>query len=144
LRDARFDRAVMKAADSGEPIPADLVNKMVTAYKNRALRYRAETIARKETITSLHTAQEMAMQQAIAKGAVSRSAVTYIWRTAHDKRVRGTHRAMDGQVRGEGQQFITGGGAHLLYPGDPSGPAAEVINCRCWREPRIDFLAGIK
>lgn len=144
LRDKRFDRAVMKAADSGEPIPADLVNKMVTAYKNRALRYRAEMIARKETITSLHTAQEISMQQAIAKGAVDRSAVTYVWRTAHDKRVRDSHRAMDGQVKPEGQPFITGGGTHLLYPGDPSGPADEVINCRCFREPKIDFLRGIR
>jgi len=144
LRDARFDGTVMKAADSGEPISGDLISKMVTAYKNRALRYRAETIARKETITSLHTAQEFSMQQAIAKGVVDRSTVTYIWRTAHDKRVRETHRPMDGQVRAEGQSFITGGGAHLLYPGDPSGPPEEVINCRCFREPRIDFLAGIK
>jgi hypothetical protein len=144
LRDKRFDSAVMKAANSGEPIPADLVNKMVTAYKNRALRYRAETIARKETITSLHTAQEQAMQQAIGKGAVAANTVTYVWRTAHDNRVRDTHRAMDGQVKKQGQPFITGGGALLLYPGDPSGPAEEVIGCRCFREPRIDFLAGIK
>ncbi len=144
LRDARFDRAVQKAADSGEAIPADLQAKMVTAYKNRALRYRAETIARKETITALHTAQEMSMQQAIGAGVVDRSTVTYIWRTAHDNRVRDTHRPMDRQVRAEGQPFVTGGGAHLLYPGDPSGPAAEVINCRCYREPKIDFLAGIK
>ncbi len=144
LRDKRFDRAVMKAADSGEPIPSALVDKMVLAYKNRALRYRAETIARKETITSLHTAQEMAMQQAIGSGVVDRSTVTYVWRTAHDNRVRDTHRPMAGQVRAEGKPFITGGGAHLLYPGDPSGPAAEVINCRWYREPKIDFLAGIK
>lgn len=144
LRDKRFDKSVMKAANSGEPIPQDLIDKMVASYKTRALRYRAETIARKETITALHTAQEQSMQQAISKGAVSADTVTYVWHTAHDSRVRDTHRTMDRQVRKQGQMFVTGGGAHLLYPGDPSGPAAEVINCRCYREPKIDFLAGIK
>lgn len=144
LRDKRFDRAVLKAAKDGEPLPSSLVNKMVTNYKNRALRYRAETIARKETITALHTAQEQAMQQAINSGAVDQTTLTYIWRTAHDDRVRETHRAMDGQVRKAGVPFTTGSGAHLRYPGDPNGPAEETINCRCWREPRVDFLAGIR
>ncbi len=144
LRDARFDRAVLKAASSGEPIPSSLVDKMVTAYKNRALRYRAETIARKETLTSLHQAQEMAMKQAIGNGAVAADTVSFIWRTADDNRVRESHEVMDGQVRKRGQMFVTGNGARLLFPGDPSGPAEDVINCRCWREPKIDFLAGIR
>lgn len=144
LRDNRFDRAVIKAAESGEPIPAALREKMVTAYKNRALRYRAETIARKETITALHTAQEQAMQQAIASGAISPDAVTYTWHTAHDKRVRDTHRTMDGQVKPMGQPFVTGAGVRLRYPGDELGPPAEVINCRCWREPKVDFLRGVR
>ena len=144
LRDARFDRAVLKAESSGQPLERGLIDKMVTAYKNRALKYRADTIARKETITALHTAQEKAVQQAIGKGVVDQTAVTYVWRTAHDSRVRTSHLVMDGQVRKEGQPFVTGAGYHLLYPGDPSGPASEVINCRCYREPKIDFLAGIK
>jgi hypothetical protein len=42
-----------------------------------------------------------------------------------------------------GVPFTTGAGVHLLYPGDPAGPAAEVINCRCFREPKINFLKGI-
>lgn len=144
LRDKRFDATVLRAAKEGKALTSAQINTMVTAYKNRALRYRAETIARAETITALHTAQEQAMQQAIQSGAIKQSQVTYIWRTAHDKRVRHTHRTMDGQIKPMGQAFVTGSGAHLMYPGDPSGPAAEVINCRCFREPKVDFLAGIK
>jgi hypothetical protein len=143
LRDKRFDKTVQRYADSGEPIPQDLIDKMVTNYKNRALRYRGETIARKETITSLHTAQEQAMNQAIAAGNINKEDVSYIWHTAHDSRVRATHRPMDGQKRALGVPFTTGAGVHLRYPGDPSGPAAEVINCRCFREPRINFLRGL-
>lgn len=143
LRDKRFDKTVRKYAEMGQPVPAPLRATMEASYRNRALRLRAETIARKESITALHAAQDEAMRQAVAKGLDS-TTVTYVWRTAHDKRVRDTHKTMDGQVRPYGEDFVTGAGVALAYPGDPSGPAAEVLNCRCFREPRVDFLAGIK
>ncbi len=144
LRDKRFDKTILKAVKNGEAIPADLQAKMVRNYTNRALQYRAETIARSETITALHAAQEQSVNQAIQSGAITQSQVKYVWHTAHDARVRDTHRSMDNQVQRMGVPFVTGSGAHLLYPGDPSGPAAEVINCRCARLPRIDYLQGIK
>lgn len=144
LRDRRFDGTVRRAAESGQPIPADVRDKMVTAYKNRALRYRAETIARTEAMAAVHGAQEQAIEQALDKGGIDPAAVAYVWRTAGDKRVRDSHRAMDGQVARRGEAFTTGSGAKLRYPGDPSGPPGEVINCRCWREPKIDFLRGVR
>lgn len=144
LRDRRFDPAVRKAAASGEPIPADLRAKMVAAYKNRALRFRAEAIARTEAMRALHQSQEEAMRQAIDAGAVQAQDVQFVWRTAHDDRVRDTHRTMDGQTRPIGAPFVTGSGARLRYPGDPAGPPHETIQCRCFREPKIDFLRGIR
>ena len=144
LRDKRFDAAVKRAALAGEPIPAALRQKMVDAYRNRALRYRAEAIARTESMASLHQAQEEAIRQAIESGAVQSAQVEYIWRTARDTRVRDTHQTMDGQRVSRGELFITGSGARLRFPGDPTGPASEIINCRCWREPKVDFLAGIR
>lgn len=143
LRDARFDASVRKAAASGTPISGDLKAKMLAAYKNRALRLRAETIARSETITSLHTAQDQAIEQAIASGAVAREAVTFKWRSAHDKRVRDAHRNLDGQTAKYGESFQSDLGP-IRYPGDPQAVAANRINCRCWREPDVDFLRGIK
>lgn len=142
LRDRRFDAAVRRAARTGEPIQADLRAKMVMAYKNRALRYRAETIARTEAMASLHQSQEEAMKQAVESGVIQQSTVTFVWHTARDERVRDSHRAMEGQTRAWGRPFETGNGARLRYPGDPMGPAAEVIQCRCWREPVVDFLAA--
>ncbi len=144
LRDKRFDRTVARAAKEGRALTASEIEPMVKSYRNRALQYRAETIARKETITSLHTAQELAVDQAIAAGAIDRTKLIFVWHTAHDSRVRQTHRSMDGQVRKDGVPFTTGSGASLRYPGDPMGPASEVIGCRCFREPRMDFLAGIR
>lgn len=143
LRDKRFDGAVNKAAKFGEPIPADLRAKMVNAYKARALRYRAETIARSEAMTALHAAQHEAMRQAVDAGGVQQSAVEFIWRTARDSRVRDTHKAMDGQRQPMGAMFVSPSGAQLAYPGDPNAPASETVNCRCWREMKVDFLAGV-
>ncbi len=144
LRDKRFDRAVIAAERDGQPLAQSLINKMVTAYKNRALRFRGEAIARSEAILSMHESQAQAMRQAIAQGIVRADTVTYIWRTAHDKRVRDSHRSMDGQTRKLGQPFVSGLGNLLEYPGDQSAPPEDVINCRCWRETKIDFLAGVR
>jgi len=144
LRDKRFDSAIRKAIAEQKPLPAELREKMLVAYRNRALRLRAETIARTEAMVALHESQSVAMQAAIQSGAIDEDQVAFVWRTARDARVRDTHRTMNGQRAVLGQPFISGSGARIRYPGDPAAPAAEVINCRCWREPKIDYLRGIR
>lgn len=142
LHDKRFNRAIIKAAETKTPLSAELREKMVAAYRNRALRYRAETIARKEAITALHEAQEQALNQAVSAG-VDPATITMTWRSAHDKRVRDAHRALDGESIRRGGVFRSMLGP-IRYPGDPNASAANVINCRCWLEPKIDFLVGIR
>ena len=44
-----------------------------------------------------------------------------------DKRTRDTHAELNGTIIGLQERFSNG----LLYPGDPSGPAKEIINYRC-------------
>ncbi|WP_029581942.1 phage minor head protein [Bradyrhizobium sp. URHD0069] len=143
LRDARFDRAVAKAVRDKEPIPADLRAKMVAAYRNRALRYRAETIARSETIRALHQAQHDAIDQAIKSGALKADTVTMVWRSAHDKRVRDAHRELNGSRIRYGGVFQSSLGP-IRFPGDPNASVANTISCRCFLEPSVDFLSGIK
>jgi hypothetical protein len=128
LRDARFDPAVIRAAESGDAIPADLIDKMVKAYINRALRYRAETIARTESMTALHQAQEMAMQQAVGAGALSIDKVSYVWRATEDGRTRDAHRELDGQVAKMGVPFQSSLGP-IRFPGDPLASLENTINC---------------
>lgn len=144
LRDSRFDGAVRKAVKAGEPIPDETISKMVNTYENRALRYRAESIARTEAMTALHESQQQAMEQAVETGAISKQDVTFIWRATNDDRTRDSHAAMDGQEVGMGEMFITGDGNALEFPGDPNGDPSETINCRCAREVNVDFLAGIE
>lgn len=52
------------------------------------------------------------------------------WVAHLDGRTRDSHREADGQVQLEFEPF-TVGGALMQYPCDMSGPAAEVMNCRC-------------
>lgn len=53
-----------------------------------------------------------------------------LWLATDDSRTRTTHRTSDGQRTPIGQPF-TVGGFELRFPGDPSGPPQEVIQCRC-------------
>ncbi|MEU2487045.1 ADP-ribosyltransferase [Streptomyces sp. NPDC012617] len=52
------------------------------------------------------------------------------WVTRHDRKVRTAHDQADGQIRLLAEPFTVGGVA-MQTPGDPSAPAALVINCRC-------------
>ena len=142
LRDKRFDRTVQKAIQTGKPLPRDVVDKLVLRYRQNALRYRGEQIARTESIQSFNVAEWQSVKQVVATGRVKESDVTRIWDSAGDRRVRPSHAAMDGQVRGVDEPFIAPSGARLMHPGDSSlgavGP--EVIACRCIARTNINWL----
>lgn len=53
-----------------------------------------------------------------------------VWLATIDSRTRDSHFAADGQRRRLDQPFNVGG-ASLDRPGDPTGPAEEVLSCRC-------------
>lgn len=85
--------------------------------------YNSERIVRTES----HRIQQQSTEAA-RKAAANRGAdVVRQWDSALDGRTRDSHRRVDGEIREIDEKFSNG----LLYPGDPSGRAAEVINCRC-------------
>lgn len=132
LRDRRFDAAVRRAASSGEPLTGAQISKMVTRYRERFIAYRAETIARTETVQAVSIARAEAFKQTMAQVDIRDGEVERVWQSTSDARTRDTHRAMNGQtVAGMAIPFVSPSGARLLYPGDPAAPAEEVINCRC-------------
>lgn len=52
------------------------------------------------------------------------------WIASFDDRTRSSHSEADGQIVMANDTFFVGG-SQMMFPGDPSAPAAEVINCRC-------------
>jgi SPP1 gp7 family putative phage head morphogenesis protein len=56
------------------------------------------------------------------------------WLAVHDSTTRNSHRRLDGEIRPIGERFSNG----LMYPGDPSGKASEVWNCRCTLAPTLN------
>lgn len=60
------------------------------------------------------------------------------WDAALDARTRDSHAKVDGEIRELDKPFSNG----LMFPGDPSGAAAEVINCRCALLQRARWAVG--
>lgn len=142
LRDKRFDAAIEKAIASGEPIPASTQAKMRVAYRNRSLKYRADNIARTETMRALGSARHEAIRQQIDDGTLNQDDVQKVWHSAGDNRVRHTHRALNGKSVAFEARFESPSGAKLRYPGDPQAPASETNGCRCWCEYRVNYIAA--
>jgi 8-oxo-dGTP pyrophosphatase MutT (NUDIX family) len=85
------------------------------------------TMTRTETMTALNAG---AAHGALAEQERTGQPWEKRWQCTHDQRVRETHLNADGQVRPLTEPFEIGG-HRLQFPGDPLGPAGEVINCRC-------------
>lgn len=60
-----------------------------------------------------------------------------VWLATGDERTRAWHLDMDGQERDPDESFTDGNGNKLRYPGDPSGAAETVYNCRCSMKTKI-------
>lgn len=139
LRDRRFDPTVNRAIATGEALSAEQIDNMTNRYAARQQKYRAETIARTEALRAVHAGNENMIRQAIEAGTIPKEAIRRKWVTASDERVRFSHFSMNGQERAYGEAFRSGAGYDLMYPGDPSAPASETINCRCSVTTRLDM-----
>lgn len=89
---------------------------------------RAKTIARTEGHRIQQTSSRDAQYAAKKKGAD----VLKQWDAALDGRTRDSHARVDGEIKELDEKFSNG----LMFPGDPSGGAAEVVNCRCTSNTR--------
>lgn len=125
------DRAIAAAARNRVELTPEQIDLAVDRYRANIVGYRAEVIARTEGLRVVHQGTEDAMKQAVARGLIEVDSLTREWSTAHDGRVRSSHRAMQGQTRKIGESFETGDGVLLRYPGDPAAPASETAQCRC-------------
>ena len=77
--------------------------------------------------TEGHRIQVQGAMDACHKAKDKGADVVKQWDSTLDSRTRESHQAVDGEIRELDKPFSNG----LMFPGDPSGGAAEVINCRC-------------
>jgi uncharacterized protein with gpF-like domain len=121
--------AVARGAAAGDSIPtiAAAVDEILTATATERWPNRAVTVSRTETLGALGAGRAdsfEAMQEELG------IPMERQWISTLDQRVRSSHAEADLQRVPVGQPF-TVGGAQLDHPGDPFGPAEEIINCRC-------------
>ncbi len=120
---------VAQAVNLGEGIPkiANRVDNILSITESERWPNRATTVARTETIGALNAGRFEAFQ---IMAADADEPMERLWLSTEDSRTRETHRLADQQRVALDQPFIIGG-FPLMFPGDPTGPAQEVINCRC-------------
>ena len=105
------------------------VEKTVSQLKNSDItKRRAKTIVRTESVRAMNYAQLKAADN-------EKFQVEKTWIATEDNRTRYTHghQGVDGETRNLYDAFSN----DLQFPGDPSGDAASVVNCRCTLSYRI-------
>lgn len=126
VTDTTYQAIQQALADGvGQGLSIDDLAAEVQDVFDGASRSRAKTIARTEVISASNGSASLAAAQLppdVVAGAE--------WISTADDRTRDDHVDADGQVVPMGTPF-TVGGEQLAYPGDPSGSADNVINCRC-------------
>ncbi len=106
------------------------VTKAVRAKFDEMSQGRAATIARTETLSAVSAGRQEKRDD--IKAEYPQMKLKKIWVNSQDARVRDSHDdisagGVGGEVVDVDEEFSNG----LLYPRDPSGEAADVINCRC-------------
>lgn len=120
---------IADGVNAGENVPriAERVDSVLATSGSERWRNRAQIIAITETTRAYGAGTTAAgLEQSRITGRLLQKR----WRTEHDDRVRAAHRAVDGVTIPLYQPFNVGG-YPMLFPGDPMGPADEVVNCRC-------------
>lgn len=112
----------------------DEIRLILTASGTDRWPSRAMTVARTETIGAVNAG--------VFRGAVLEAeqrgdpAPFKQWISTDDSRTRPTHVEADKQRTLLSSPFVVGN-SQLQFPGDPRGPAAEVVNCRCSMLPIV-------
>lgn len=112
----------------------DEIQTILTATGSERWPNRAMTVARTETIGAVNAGVFRGAElEAEERGD---KAPFKVWISTEDRRTRPSHVEADQQRTLLREPFRVGG-AGLQFPGDPRGPAKEVINCRCTLLPMV-------
>lgn len=119
LRDGRFDPSVRRAIRTNRGLSADQIDKMTTRYRERYLKYRAETIARTESLRASNKGQRALWKQAQSQNLLG-SNVKRRLIVSGDASTCEICASMDGEVVGLDEPFSDGSMDPPLH-----------VDCRC-------------
>jgi len=120
--------SLIEGVEAGEGMGE--IRDRVTSIFSQATGFRAETIARTEVASAQNYGRLTEMEQQ----KVQRKMWISVFNNSRDD-----HMEADGQVVNVDEPFDVGG-ERLMHPGDPSGSAAQTINCQCSASPTLDDL----
>ncbi|HWT46637.1 MAG TPA: phage portal protein, partial [Vicinamibacterales bacterium] len=112
---------VQEGIAAGESIP-DIARRIRSTYESFS-EARSTLIARTETIAASSAGSRYAAES-------TGLPLEHEWLATPDDRTRADHRKASGQRRPMAEPYEVGGYA-LMFPGDPTAPPSEVIQCRC-------------
>ncbi|MDR7492185.1 MAG: ADP-ribosyltransferase domain-containing protein [Armatimonadota bacterium] len=124
---AQVMRAVQASYQAGLSIPdtAHLIRQVM----REAAPARARAIARTEMVSAT-AGGSLAASRVVEEATGQRLYKTWLTAAGAEHPRHETYVGLNGQTRPLQEPFDVGG-ASLMHPGDPAGPAGEVINCRC-------------
>lgn len=128
--------SLQESYDTGASIPKAARAMRKVGYEHS--KFYAERVARTELIGAVNSSSLRLVE-------LTGAAKYKVWMATMDRRTRPHHREADGQTVSVKDSFLVGG-SRLSYPGDPNGPADEVILCRCALgysdSANLDLIAG--
>lgn len=116
----KFQSAITQGILQGESVP-DIAKRIQSVIEM------SEKAANRAARTACTGAENAGRTHAHQRAREMGIGVLNEWRATLDSRTRLSHRQMNGQRVVPGEKFSNG----CIEPGDPSGPADEVWNCRC-------------
>jgi hypothetical protein len=143
VRAVQLDSKISKGLYTRLGEDVDLLKKKITAQVSRGIatgmsfKQVAQQLAGYTNIgfnnavriarTEGHRIQCQSTMDACHKAKEKGADVVKQWDSTLDAKTRDSHAKVDGEIKALDEKFSNG----LMFPGDPSGMAAEVINCRC-------------
>lgn len=132
LSSGQGDRTVRRLQRDGGALTESQIEELTERYRQNALKWRAETIARTESAKNVHAGLDESFRQAIERGDVEVDQLQKEWiHAARGRNSRPDHAAMHGTQVGFLEDFVFSDGTRMKYPHAPGAPVEHVANCRC-------------
>lgn len=134
VKDLRWNRQHIQSAITQGVLQGESIPKIAQrlGYVTKSERSAATRTAR----TAMTSAQNAGRVESFKRAQAMGIKIKQRWLATMDGRVRHSHAVLDGEIRPIGERFSNG----CMEPGDPTGPAEEVWNCRCRLQGVIEGL----